>query len=57
MNEEAREYGACISGVVIIALVSKVHLLVLLSNFARCWVTRESIVLVQGSTTARQQAL
>ena len=28
----------------IIAIVSKVHLLVVLSNFEGCWVTRESVL-------------
>ena len=34
-----------ISGVVMIALVSKVHILVALSNFAWCWMPRESVLL------------
>ena len=41
-----------ISGVVIIALVSKVHILAALSNFAWCWMPRESVLLGSSAHNA-----
>ena len=45
-----------ISGVVIIVLVSKVHILVTLSNFAWCWMPRESVLLGSSAHNAMRTA-